>query len=81
MCISYRVTKHLNLLRTILDLGFPGGSVVKNPPAMKETQAQSQGQEIPWRREWLPTPAFFPEESHEWKQMVKNLPAMQQTWV
>jgi len=47
MCISYRVTKHLNLLRTTLVLGFPGGSVVKNPPAMEETQAQSLGQEDP----------------------------------
>ena len=65
MCISYRVTKHLNLLRTILVLGFPGGSVVKNAPAMKETQAQSLGQEdplekgmathssiLPWRTPW-----------------------------
>ena len=25
--------------------GFPGGSVVKNPPAMQETQARSLGQE------------------------------------
>ena len=41
------MTKHLNLLRTILVLGFPGGSVVKNPPAMEETQAQSLGQEDP----------------------------------
>ena len=65
MCISYRVTKHLNLLRTTLVLGFPGGSVVKNPPAMEETQAQSLGQEdplekgmathssiLPWRIPW-----------------------------
>ena len=41
------MTKHLNLLRTTLVLGFPGGSVVKNPPAMEETQAQSLGQEDP----------------------------------
>ena len=27
--------------------GFPGGSVVKNPPAMQETQAPSRGQEDP----------------------------------
>ena len=26
-------------------LGFPGGSVVKNPPAKQETQVQSLGQE------------------------------------
>ena len=28
-------------------MGFPGGSVVENPPAMYETQVQSLGQEDP----------------------------------
>ena len=28
-------------------MGFPGGSVVKNLPAMQETQVQSLGQEDP----------------------------------
>ena len=27
--------------------GFPGGSAVKNPPAMQETQVRSLGQEYP----------------------------------
>ena len=27
--------------------GFPGGSVIKNPPAMQKTQVQSQGREDP----------------------------------
>ena len=39
---------------------FPGGSVVKNPPAKQETQVQSLGQKIPWRRKWQPTPVFLP---------------------
>ena len=34
--------------------------LVKNPPAMRETWLG----EIPWRREWLPTPAFWPGECH-----------------
>ena len=38
--------------------------MVKNPPAMQETQVQSLGPEVPWRREWLPTPVFFPGEPH-----------------
>ena len=41
--------------------------MVKNLPAMRETSAQSLGQEEslePRRREWLPTPAFLPGESH-----------------
>ena len=44
--------------------GFPDGSVIKNPPAMQETQVQSLSQKIPWRRKWLPTPLFLPEKSH-----------------
>ena len=31
--------------------GFRGGSVVKNPPAMQETQVQSLGQEDPLEKE------------------------------
>ena len=31
--------------------GFPGGSVVKNPPAMQEIQVQSLGQEDPLEKE------------------------------
>ena len=49
-------------------MGFPGGSVVKNPPAMQEPQVQSLDpwvRMIPWRREWLPTPVFsLPGEPH-----------------
>ena len=37
---------------------------VKNLPAMQETQVQflTWVGKIPWRREWLPTPVFFPGE-------------------
>ena len=47
--------------------GFPISSAVKNPPAMQElheTQVQSLGWTIPWRRAWQPTPVFLPGESH-----------------
>ena len=47
--------------------GFPGGSMVKNLPAMQETWAGSLGQNdpmIPWRREWQPTPLLLPGKSH-----------------
>ena len=30
--------------------------MVKNPPAMQETQVQSLGWKSPWRRAWQPTP-------------------------
>ena len=35
---------------------------VRNLPAMQETRFHSLGREIPWRRKWLPTPVFLPEE-------------------
>ena len=38
--------------------------MVKDLLAVQETRLQSLGQEMPWRREWLPTPVFFPEKSH-----------------
>ena len=38
--------------------------LVKNPPAVQETQLQSLAWEGPWRRERLPTPVFWPGEFH-----------------
>ena len=38
--------------------------LVKNSPAMRETRVQSPGGKIPWRRERLPTPVFWPGEFH-----------------
>ena len=41
--------------------------LMKNPPAMQETWVQSLGWlvgKIPWRRERLPTPVFWPREFH-----------------
>ena len=35
----------------MLAKGFPGGSVVKNPPAMQETWVESLGQENPLEEE------------------------------
>ena len=38
--------------------------MVKNLPAMQDTQVQSLGQEDFWRRGSLPTPVFLPGEFH-----------------
>ena len=38
--------------------------MVKSLPAMQDTQVQCLGWKDPWRRAWLPTPVFFPGESH-----------------
>ena len=43
--------------------GFPGGSAVKNPPAMQEMQVQSLGWEDPWRK-WQPATVLLPGKSH-----------------
>ena len=47
-----------------MPFGFPGGSEVKNPPAMQdsqETEVQSPLGKIPWRRAWQPTLVFLLE--------------------
>ena len=48
-------------------MGFPGGSMIKNTPAIQEMQktwVQSLGQEDPWNRKWQPTPLFLPGKFH-----------------
>ena len=47
-----------------LTMGFLGGSVVKNPPAMHRRGFYPWVGKIPWRRKWQPTPVFLPGESH-----------------
>ena len=44
--------------------------MVKNLPAMQETQIWSLGWEDPWRRQGLPTPLFLPREFHGWRSLV-----------
>ena len=48
--------------------------MVKNLPAMLETQIQSLGQEDPLEREWQPTPVSFPGESHGQRSLVGYSP-------
>ena len=48
--------------------GFPGGKVLKNPPASAGDAGDlgliPESGKIPWRRAWQPTPVFLPGESH-----------------
>ena len=65
-----KILKEVSLNR---NTGFPGGSVVKNPPAMQkipETWVRSLGQEDPGRRAWPPTPVFLPGEFHGQRSLV-----------
>ena len=53
---------------------FLVAQMVKNLPAVQETQVQFLGQKIPWRREWQPTPLFLPGESHEQRSLAGYSP-------
>ena len=51
--------------RKSLSAGFPGGAVVKNPPANILDAGSILGLgKIPWRRQWQPIPVFLPGKSH-----------------
>ena len=45
-------------------LASPVAQMVKNPPAVWETWVPSWVGKIPWRREQLLTPVFWPGEFH-----------------
>ena len=57
-----------------LHRGFPGGSGVKNSPAMQETGAQPLGLEDIWRKKWHPTPVLLPGKSHGQRSLVGHSP-------
>ena len=46
-------------------MGFPGGSVVKNPPANAGDAGSipGSGRSLGGRKKWQPTPVFLPEKS------------------
>ena len=43
-------------------------------PTMPQTQVQSLGWKISWRRKWKPTPVFLPVKSHGWRSLVAYSP-------
>ena len=57
---------------------FPGGSAVKNPPAMQECRRHRfdpWARRIPWRRAWQPTPVFLenPVDKGAWQPTVRGV--------
>ena len=44
--------------------------MVRNLPAIQETEDDPWVGKIPWRKEWLPTPVFLPGESHGQRSLV-----------
>ena len=72
MATVHRVTNSQTQLSNFYSyhyLGFPGGSVVKNPPANTGAFNPCFGK-IPWRRKWVPTPVFLSEKSHGQRSLV-----------
>ena len=48
--------------KVVVSLGFPGSSVVKNPPqcrSHRRPEFDSWVGKIPWMRAWQPTPLFL----------------------
>ena len=48
--------------------------MVKNPLAMQETWFNPWVREIPWRRDWQPTPVFLPGEFHGQRSLAGYCP-------
>ena len=51
-------------MNVIYLVGFPGGSVIKNPPAKEEMWDLALSGKMPWKRKWQPTPVSLPGKSH-----------------
>ena len=64
----------------VVHQGFPGGSVVKNLPAMQETEFDPWVGKIFWRKTWQPTPEFLCGESHGQRNLVVYSPWGSKSW-
>ena len=65
--------EHCSTLSTVSQ-GFPGDTVVKNPPANARRESSPWVGKVPWRRWWQPTPAFLPGESHGQRSLAGYCP-------
>ena len=58
--------------------GFPGGTMVKNPPANAGDTGDAgsifRSGRIPGEGKWQPTPVFLPEKSHGERNLVGYSP-------
>ena len=73
ICKPINPVSVLQIPSTIRPVG-PGGSVVKNPPAMQGHGFDPWVGKIPWRRKWQPTPVFLPGKSHRQRSLVGYSP-------
>ena len=72
--VSRIAGRRFNLWAKPTGLASPVAQMVKCLPTMQETQLQSLGREISWRRKWQPTPVFLPGKSHRWRRLVSCSP-------
>ena len=71
-----------NFYPSNLNIGFPGGSVVKNPPANAGDAkdmglipgSDPWGGKIPWSGKWQPAPVFLPGKFHGQRSLVGYSP-------
>ena len=63
--LDYLVAEHVCVLsEKVTCPGFPGGTMVKNPPADAGDTGSIPGVgKTHWRRKWQPTPVFLPGAS------------------
>ena len=72
MLFSHEKGRYSSICYNIMLRCFLVAQLLKNPPAMQETLVQFLGQEIPWRRNRLPTPVY--SWASRVPQLVKNPP-------
>ena len=65
---------HQSKILIFTNLGLPGSQMVNNLPAIQGTWVDHWVGKIPWRRDWLPTPAFLPGEFHGQRNLVGYYP-------
>ena len=67
----YHLQMTLNMCRIWASLV---AQVMQNLPAKRVTRVQSWVRKIHWKREWLPTPIFLPEEFYVQRSLVGYSP-------
>ena len=71
----HKIPKLLLKISALLALMWdPGGSVVKNPPAMTDLASIPGWGRFSWRRAWQPMPVFLSGKSHRKKSLVGYSP-------
>ena len=73
--------KKKNKTHFLISYCFPGGSEVKNPPALQETWVPSLDQEEPLEKEMATHLAFLLGESHGQRRLARLQPiGSQKSW-